>query len=782
MWVSDSTDDKIYAYNMSDKSRDATKDFDTLATANDNPLGIWSNGTTMWVSNLTGFNVFAYNLSTKARETSNEFTLHADNAAVQDLWSDGTTIWALDYTDTELYAYTLATGARDSGKDIDLHANNSDPTRIWSDGTTIWVGDATDFKLYAYTLSTGARDSGKDYNTLTGAGNDRPHGMWSDGTTLWVVDTIDVKIYAYHSVDPSLPKRDYAKDFDTLSAAGNAAPAGVWSDGTTMWVADAADSKIYAYNLSDKSRDASKDFNTLSAAGNGFPLGIWSNGTTMWVADVITTNKLYAYNVSTKAQDTSKEITLDTGNAAPQGIWGNNTTIWVSDPNSNKLFAYTIATGARDTSKEFDLHSDNDSPTRIWSDGTTMWVVDSGDVKIYAYTLSGARDSGKDYNTLSSAGNDNPHSIWSDGTTMWVADNTDDKIYAYHTADVEPTPTPTNTPTATVETIDRRYMASRIEPAVTGATVSAGDDIRLSVNIFGRQNVQDQGLAEHHDYVWQEDGSTIADAKSPEIAYTAPSSPGTYKVIASLGPRYCSGDTAACSASFEIKVRRPSAPPSPTPVPANPPGEIPTILTDSDGNQYEVFTPVEGGTFDSGEGYSIVASPGAVPNGEFIGVRMSEDGAASNAGATHQRYTLGGNMYGVHVVNSDGASITDYLLEEAAKVCVPLPDMFRSRISDLALVTINTDDGSLTVLAANVRLTDAGASVCGNLSELPATLAVGNIGSPDAIPTPTPIPTPVPPETGGTSPTAAAILWLILLGTATTTLSIFILNGRKTVA
>ena len=110
-----------------------------------------------------------------------------------------------------------------------------------------------------------------------------------------------------------------------------------------------------------------------------------------------------------------------------------------------------------------------------------------------------------------------------------------------------------------------------------------------------------------------------------------------------------------------------------------------------------------------------MAEPGAVPNGEFIGVRVSDDGAASNMGMTHQRYTLGGNMYGVHVVDSAGAAISDYRLEDAAQVCVPLPDMFRARISDLALVTINSDD-TLTILSANVRLGNGGsASVCGNL-------------------------------------------------------------------
>ena len=328
-------------------------------------------------------------------------------------------------------------------------------------------------------------------------------------------------------------------------------------------------------------------------------------------------------------------------------------------------------------------------------------------------------------------------------------------------------------------------MISKIEPAIRGVTVSGGDTVILEVEVYGVQGDMDQSLAKDVVLAWSVDpsgGTLPADtAGNYMVTYTAPSSPGTYTVSAEFAnDGDCRPDKEEdraddCSASFEVKVRRPSAPQPEEEAPANPPGDIPTILTDGDGNQYEVFTPVEGGTFDAGEGYSIVAPSGAVPNGEFIGVRMSDDGAASNLGMTHQRYTLGGNMYGVHAVDSTGTSISDYVLDEAAKVCVPLPSMFRARISDLALVTINSDD-SLTILAANVRLSDGGVSVCGNLSNLPASVAVGSMGSPDAIPTATPVPTPVPPPTGATAPSSSGmVLWTLLLGTAAAALGISLL-------
>ena len=333
------------------------------------------------------------------------------------------------------------------------------------------------------------------------------------------------------------------------------------------------------------------------------------------------------------------------------------------------------------------------------------------------------------------------------------------------------------TPTPTQETINRQWMASRIEPSITTVTLSAGDDVKLGVKIYGVQNEQDQTLATHHEFVWEEDDTTLDGEKSSELMYTAPSSPGSYNVTASLSARYCSGDADACSADFAITVRRSSQAQVPSPTPANPAGEIPSVLTDGEGNQYEVFTPEDGGTFDGGT-FSITAPPSAVPNGEYIGVRMYETGNAANTGETHQRYTLSGNLYEIAIVDSEGESISEHRLNIAAKACVPLPAEFSRNISDAAILASNPD-GTLTVLASTIRISASGTDICGNISKLPATLSAGRQGAPAAIPAPTPEPTPLSPETGGTSPSAAAILWLILLIAAATAITGIALTARR---
>ena len=222
------------------------QDFNTLRAAGNTELyGIWSDGTTMWVADSFDDKIYAYNLRTKARDPDKDFNeLAAYNRLLQGIWSDGTTMWVVDSHYYQIYAYNLRTKARDPDKDFNTlrPAGNNYPRGIWSDGTTMWVVDIADDKIYAYNLRTKARDPGRDFNTLRAAGNTEPYGIWSDGTTMWVVDSKYGRIYAYNMrTKARAPNRDFNKLAEIYS------PIGIWSDGTTMWVADDSDDKIYAY-------------------------------------------------------------------------------------------------------------------------------------------------------------------------------------------------------------------------------------------------------------------------------------------------------------------------------------------------------------------------------------------------------------------------------------------------------------------------------------------------------------------------------------------------------
>ena len=225
----------------------AEHDLDRLIAAeNDAPRGIWTNGTTIWVVDSTDKKIYAYNTD-GTRDSSEDFTLGFSLEQVPyGIWSNGTTMWVVDTQNNFLYAYQMSNKTRDSDKDIIIdRIDNPDPIGIWSN-THIWVTDASRGAIRAYNLNTKVRDSSRDFDTLVDAGNRTPTTLWSDGTTMWVADISDDKIYAYRMSDEA---PDSAKDFDTLAAAGNNGPVGMTSNGTTMWVSDATQSKLYAYNL-----------------------------------------------------------------------------------------------------------------------------------------------------------------------------------------------------------------------------------------------------------------------------------------------------------------------------------------------------------------------------------------------------------------------------------------------------------------------------------------------------------------------------------------------------
>ena len=235
------------------------------ARGSDSPRGIWSDGTTMWVADSGDDKLYAYDgLGIETRVPAKDFdTLNAaGNSNPGGIWSDGTTMWVADSGDDKLYAYDMATKARAPGSDFDTlnAAGNRNPRGIWSDGTTMWVADSDDDKLYAYDMATKARAPGRDFDTLNAAGNRGPQGIWSDGTTMWVADDwvyrrnlhlrpdIEIhhhRVFAYAMASKVQEAR--ALQSETLGAAGNRSPWGIWSDGGTIWVADHSDGKVYAY-------------------------------------------------------------------------------------------------------------------------------------------------------------------------------------------------------------------------------------------------------------------------------------------------------------------------------------------------------------------------------------------------------------------------------------------------------------------------------------------------------------------------------------------------------
>ena len=302
----------------------------------------------------------------------------------------------------------------------------------------------------------------------------------------------------------------------------------------------------------------------------------------------------------------------------------------------------------------------------------------------------------------------------------------------------------------------------RIEPSIKKIAINPGRTVRLEVDIYGRQEVLDNSLADSVNIIWDDEHvGGIFTGSGRRVEYTAPDNPGSHTIIARVSSEQCYGNFDQCTAHFEFKVNRRSTVAADDLVPINPAGPIPSILTDDLGTAYEVFTPVGGGQY-TGEGHSLVAPPGAVPDGEFIGVSMRRAGAASNIGQTHHRYIIAGDWYQVEAVDADSQPLTDYRFDSAVEVCVPLPSQLRTKINDVAVVTSTTNSASFTVLSSLVRLQPDGTpQLCGQLSALPAKIAAAKRGAPDALPTVTPSPSEgeTLPDTGG----ASWSIWALIL-------------------
>ena len=343
----------------------------------------------------------------------------------------------------------------------------------------------------------------------------------------------------------------------------------------------------------------------------------------------------------------------------------------------------------------------------------------------------------------------------------------------------------------------------RIEPAVTSVRLWPDELVLLITNVYGMQNRKDNTLADHVGsdkvrFEWDETihrnrfaESTIYDIRrnaqpdDREVLYQAPGSPGRYRVSANIphtdGCRGPKGEETAeeakarCTAEFEIVVRLQRDVDTRTEEPANPPGPIPTSIFVETRDNCPVFTPEEGGALEMSR-YSVSAQPGAVQNDSYIAICVKNSGIATNAGLTHQRYTLQGDKYDMTVFDSNGNRLSEYQMNTFVEVCLPLPDHLRHQISDVELAIINKNR-SQTLLSSTIAFAGERLRVCGRVSKLPATVAVGVEGAPDVLPSPTP--EPEEPDTGGSAPNDLATLVLMILGLAVVTVGALTLRRTR---
>ena len=363
-------------------------------------------------------------------------------------------------------------------------------------------------------------------------------------------------------------------------------------------------------------------------------------------------------------------------------------------------------------------------------------------------------------------------------------------------------------------TADVRIL--RIEPTIRGVHLRPDELVRLDVEIYGRQDIRDDSLGDRPEitFEWVDgiSGSTevsgvgafeesVASYDDREIngqpddkrvLYTSPSNPGRYFLKAMLEPgTECLGKREGetdedvverCTAIFDLTVRR-VTPAGPTPVPpSNPAGEIPDVIVDDRGTNYEVFTPEGGGEFVT-EKCSLKIPKGAVNNSEIIGVHITElETPDEQVEIADLRFMTNGIQCDISAVDANGEAITDYQLLKPGDICMPLPDSFRPKAVDALVGAINPD-ATLTALSSKLYLvTSAGAlKVCGNISSLSATTTVAlRAEAAGELPhTPAPVPDAAEIETGGLRFSEIQGVIAMLLGVAILALAVGLVFGRR---
>ena len=118
IWVADRTDDKLYACALDggrrqDGAGDTTSREFALHSDNGASRGIWSDGATIWVADSGDDKLYAYDLDAGRRQDgtgrtiNREFALHSKNDIPSGIWSNGSTIWVADPFTDRLYVYAL---------------------------------------------------------------------------------------------------------------------------------------------------------------------------------------------------------------------------------------------------------------------------------------------------------------------------------------------------------------------------------------------------------------------------------------------------------------------------------------------------------------------------------------------------------------------------------------------------------------------------------------------------------------------------------------------------
>ena len=171
VFISDSSDARVYAYNRTeDRNHVPSRDISATALTNagaTSPRGIQGDGSILWIVNhssvASAVKLFAFNMSDGSRNSAKDVTVvgPAGNLDPWGIWGNDEGFLVVDGADNKLYAYDVAT-------------TNEAACGICKAGNFLYIADALEAKIYAYNATDGTRIPAHDFNSLVDAGNLNP--------------------------------------------------------------------------------------------------------------------------------------------------------------------------------------------------------------------------------------------------------------------------------------------------------------------------------------------------------------------------------------------------------------------------------------------------------------------------------------------------------------------------------------------------------------------------------------------------------------------------------
>ena len=181
LWVVEDNNNltsKTFVYQRSDGSHVSTMDI-TAATMNpsttvgainnNDQRGMWSNGTTLFVVDDEDNKIYGYQLSDRTRDDDKNLSLDTDNGDPEGLWFDGRVLWVVDSTDDKVYVYDLPGAQPDNTPAIGVPTLDATPQQdIELTADISGITDSTDGLDNVLYLYQWIRVDGADETELAG--------------------------------------------------------------------------------------------------------------------------------------------------------------------------------------------------------------------------------------------------------------------------------------------------------------------------------------------------------------------------------------------------------------------------------------------------------------------------------------------------------------------------------------------------------------------------------------------------------------------------------------